>query len=180
MSDALFSSWPAAGRIILVGVLAYVVLIASLRISGKRTLAKMNAFDLVVTVALGSLLSSTIVSRTVPLSDGAVALVLLIALQLAVAWASLRSRTVRELVKSAPSLLVRDGTLLEATMRRERVDRDEVLAAIRSKGIVAMSDVGAVVLETDGSFSVLPRNTEAHGPTSLADVRGVTDSDPRR
>ena len=179
MSEALFSSWPAVGRMILVGVLAYVVLIASLRISGKRTLAKMNAFDLVVTVALGSLLSSTIVSRTVPLADGMVALALLIALQFTVAWISLRSGWVRRLVKSAPSLLVRDGALIESTMRRERVDRDEVLAAIRSKGIVAMSDVGAVVLETDGSFSVLPRGTEGRGPTSLADVRGVTELDSR-
>ena len=175
VSEALFSSWSAAGRIVLVGVLAYLIVIASLRLSGKRTLAKMNAFDLVVTVALGSALASTLLSRSVSLADGVVALALLIALQFAVAWVSLRSRRVRQLVKSAPSLLVRDGTLLEATMRRERVDRDEVLAAIRGKGILAMSDVAAVVLETDGSFSVLPRNPEARGPSSLADVPGATD-----
>ena len=180
MSDALFSGWEVLGRILLVGVLAYVVLVASLRISGKRTLAKMNAFDLVVTVALGSTLSSTLISRTVSLADGAVALGLLIALQFAVAWASLRWRRVRRLVKSAPSLLVRDGVLLETPMRRERVDRDEVLAAIRSKGIVAMSDVGAVVLETDGSFSVLPRSPDAGGRSSLADVQGATGPEPRR
>lgn len=173
MSDALFSSWADAAKILVVGVLAYVALIVSLRISGKRTLAKMNAFDLVVTVALGSALSSTVLSRTVSLADGALALALLIALQFAVAWISIRSRQVRQLVKSAPSLLVRDGTLLETTMRRERVDRDEVLAAIRAKGILAMNDVGAVVLETDGSFSVLPRDPGARGPTSLADVPGA-------
>ena len=127
MPQVFFSDWSSTGRVVAVGVLAYAVLILVLRISGKRTLAKMNAFDLVVTVALGSALSSTLLSRTVPLVDGAVALSLLIALQFGVAWASLRARWFRKLVKSDPALLMRDGVFLDAVMRHERVDRDDVL-----------------------------------------------------
>lgn len=169
----LFSSWSSLAQVALVGVLAYGVLVLVLRVSGKRTLSKMNAFDLVVTVALGSTLASVLLSRTVPLADGVVALILLVALQYAVAWTTLRAGWFRRLVKSEPALLVRGGEFLEDAMRRERVARDEVLAAIRNQGIEALSEVRAVVLETDGSFSVLRGGGPPSGRTSLADVPGV-------
>ena len=173
MTDAFFSAWSSTGRILVVGVLAYIALVLILRISGKRTLAKMNAFDLVVTVALGSALATTLLSRTTPLVDGVAALGLLIALQFAVAWASLRARWFRDLVKSKPALLMRDGRFLDDAMRRERIDRDEVLAAVRNKGILALEEVRAVVLETDGSFSVLRRPGSPPGASSLSDVPGA-------
>lgn len=81
--DWLFKGWQSIGRIIVVGILAYVGLLLILNISGKRTLSKMNAFDLVVTVALGSTLSTIIVSRQTGVADGLTALVLLVSLQLA-------------------------------------------------------------------------------------------------
>ena len=173
MTHAFFTGWSSIGRVLMVGVLAYIVLVLFLRMSGKRTLAKMNAFDLVVTVALGSVLSATVLSVTVPLLDGAVALALLIALQFGVAWASLRAGWFRRMVKSRPTLLLRDGSFLEDAMRRERVDRDEVLAAIRTSGIGAMNEVAAVVLETDGSFSVLRSVPAARDASSLSDVTGA-------
>ena len=173
MTQAFFSGWSGMGRVVAVGVLAYAALVLVLRISGKRTLAKMNAFDLVVTVALGSALASTLLSRTVPLADGAVAFALLAALQFAVAWVSIRAPWFRRLVKSDPALLVRDGVFLTDAMRRERVDHDEILAAVRNRGISTMNDVGAVVLETDGSFSVLAREAVPQGRSSLADVPGA-------
>lgn len=87
-----FQSWASMFATAVTGVSAYVALIAILRVSGKRTLAKMNAFDLVVTVALGSTLATILVSREVPLSDGVLALALLVALQFVVAWTSVRWR----------------------------------------------------------------------------------------
>ena len=173
MTQVFSFEWSGMGRVLVVGVLAYAALVLVLRVSGKRTLAKMNAFDLVVTVALGSALSSTLLSRTVPFSDGAAAFALLAALQFGVAWASLRAGWFRRLVKSDPALLVRDGVLLDDAMRRERVDRDEILAAIRKSGISALGDVRAVVLETDGSFSVLRQDGRGEGASSLADVPGA-------
>lgn len=69
----LFSGWLSLGRMVVVGLLAYICLILLLRISGKRTLAKMNAFDLVVTVALGSTLSAVAMSKDVALAEGGAA-----------------------------------------------------------------------------------------------------------
>jgi uncharacterized membrane protein YcaP (DUF421 family) len=65
-----FNGWESLGRTAVAGVVAYVSLIIILRFSGKRTLAKMNAFDLVVTVALGSTLATVVVSRDVVLAEG--------------------------------------------------------------------------------------------------------------
>lgn len=72
-------------RVLVVGTLAYIVLLVSLRISGKRALSQMNAFDLVVTVALGSTLATVLLSSDVSLAEGILALSLLIGLQYAIA-----------------------------------------------------------------------------------------------
>ena len=153
-----FQSWSSLGQTILTGVIAYVALVIILRVSGKRTLAKMNAFDLVVTVALGSTLSTILVSRQVPLADGVVALLMLVVLQLLVAWTSVRWRAFEQIVKSDPSLLPYRGAYREHEMRRQRVSAEEVRSAIRSAGLARPADAGAVILESDGTFSVIHRD----------------------
>lgn len=150
-----FDSWAGLGRTLVVGVLAYAVLILLLRVSGKRTLSKMNAFDLVVTVALGSTLATIILSKDVALAEGVVALGLLIALQFVITWLSVRLPKVSHLVKAEPALLFHRGQFLQQAMKAERVTEDEVRAAIRAQGIAAVENVMAVVLETDASFTVI-------------------------
>lgn len=118
----------------IVGLLAYASLIAFLRISGKRTLAKLNAFDLVVTVALGSTLSAILLQESVALAEGVTALGLLILLQFAVTSASVRWPLLARMVRSEPTLLVHRGTLLKGPMRPQRVTRGEVEGAVRQGG----------------------------------------------
>lgn len=151
-----FNSWAGLGRTLVVGVLAYAVLILLLRVSGKRTLSKMNAFDLVVTVALGSTLATIILSKDVALAEGVVALGLLISLQFIITWLSVRSTRISRLVKAEPALLFHRGQFLQQAMKAERVTEDEVRAAIRAQGTAAVEKVMAVVLETDASFAVIP------------------------
>ncbi len=151
-----FDSFAGLLRVLVVGTLAYVGLVLFLRLSGKRTLSKMNAFDLVVTVALGSALATILLSKDVALAEGLLAFSLLILLQYVVAWCSVRSARFRRLVKSDPRELFKDGAFLDDALRAERVTRDEVLAAMRSVGCGAPSAVRLVMLETDGSMSVIP------------------------
>lgn len=150
-----FDSWQGIGRVIIVGTLAYAALIAILRVSGKRTLTKMNAFDLVITVALGSTLATIVLSKDVALTEGVVAFALLAALQFVVTSLSVRSRLVTRLVKSEPTLVFFRGCTLPAALRTQRLTEEEVHAAIRGAGRSDLADVEAVILETDGSFSVL-------------------------
>jgi len=155
MEAIFFNGWSVLGRTLLIGVLAYVSLVFMLRVSGKRMLAKMNAFDLVVTVAIGSTLATIVLSKSVVLAEGLLALALLIGMQLAISWSSTRMPWLRRVVTGEPRLLLRDGTMLDEALRDARVTREEVRAAVRSAGIGALGDVAAVVLETDGSFSVI-------------------------
>lgn len=165
----LFSGWDSLLRTLVVGVLAYVTLVAFLRVSGKRTLSKMNAFDLVVTVALGSTLATVLLAKDVALAHGAFAFALLIGLQFAVSWSSVRARWVRRLATGEPLMLLYCGEFLPAALRQARVTEDEVRAAIRSAGVDSLDDVNAVVLETDGSFSVV-RPGEGGSRSSLDGV----------
>ena len=157
-------------RTVLTASLAYAAVVGVLRVTGKRTLAKWNAFDLVVTVALGSSLATMVLSRQTPLAQGLVAFATLVLLQLCVSWLSVRIGVFERLVKSEPALLVRDGTPLEGALRHERVTLAEVRAAMRSKGLSRIEDAAAVVLETDGSISVV-RRLELPA-TALHDVKG--------
>jgi len=150
-----FDSWTSLGRVLLVGTIAYVALVAMLRVSGKRTLSKMNAFDLIVTVALGSTLATVLLSRSVPLLDGITALGLLIGLQYVITWASIRSERFQHLIKAEPTMVLSQGTPLPDALRRQRVTMEEVHAAIRGAGHDGIDRSISVVLETDGSLSVL-------------------------
>lgn len=164
-----FDAWADIGRIAAVGAAAYVSLVLVLRLSGKRTLAKLNAFDFVVTVALGSTLATILLNTSVSWLDGVVALGLLAALQWAVAWLGSRVPMVRKVVASRPSLLVSEGELLEDAMRRERVTAAEVNHAVRASGRGGLEGVAAVVLETDGTLSVIGVDSVADG-ACLRDV----------
>lgn len=166
-----FDSWAGLGRVLVVGTLAYVALVAILRISGKRTLTKLNAFDLVVTVALGSTLATVLLSQSVALAEGVLALALLVFLQFAITWLSVRSPGFQNLVKSEPTLIVHQGRFLDSAMRSQRITREEVMAALRANGVPDAAGVAAVVLETDGTIAVIKgAEQDAQEPT-LATVR---------
>jgi len=169
---AFFTSWSDLARIVVVGVLGYVALVALLRTSGKRTLSKLNAFDFVVTVALGSTLASLLTSRRLSLAEGVTALALLILLQFVLTWTSVRWPWADRLAKAQPTLLLSHGAPLTDALRRERVTEAELLAAIRAAGGASLSDADAVVLETDGSLTVLTAASQRGGARRLHPLRG--------
>jgi uncharacterized membrane protein YcaP (DUF421 family) len=165
-SSARFSSVPA-----------YAALVFILRLSGKRSLAQMNAFDLIVTVSLGSTLATMLLSKSVALAEGITALSLLLFLQFAISWLSVRFTPFRQPVRSEPSLLHHNDAFVDEAMKRQRVSRDEVLQVVRSKGLTALSEVGSVIMETNGKFSVLP-HSQGKPEKLLSNVSKVrTDSD---
>lgn len=169
VNGMFFGGWESLLRTLIVGVLAYVVLVFFLRISGKRTLSKLNAFDLIVTVALGSTLATVLLSKDVALAEGALAFALLIGLQFIVTWSSVRMRWVRRLSTGEPLMLLYRGEFLPAALRKARVTEDEIRSVVRSAGIASLNQVRAVVLETDGSFSVVQPGEEG-SDSSLAGV----------
>lgn len=169
MENMFFDNWTALARVLIIGTLAYVTLIFWLRVFGKRTLSKWNAFDFVVTVAFGSTMATALLSRDISLMEGVFAFALLAALQFVVTWTSLRSDFVRKLVKSDPTLLFYQGEYLPDAMREQRVSEGEIRAAIREAGHAAMEEIEAVVLETNGNISVI-KQTDDPSKSALSDV----------
>lgn len=167
MTESMFvGGWPAIGRVVALGAAAYVVMVVVLRASGKRTLAKLNAFDLVVTVALGSVLATIALSKDVALTDGVAAIGVLVAAQWAVSWMSVRIPRFRRLVRAEPTVVFRHGRFDDRALGQARLTRSEAHQAIRSSGCGDLEQVAAVVLETDGSLSVVTTD-RCHTATAL-------------
>lgn len=154
------STWHDILRIVLVGIATYAGMIVLLRTSGKRTLAKMNAFDFVVTIALGSILAGTMLNADISWAEGMTALLVLVGLQYLITLAMTRSSAFRSAIASDPTLLVHDGRLLQRAMQRERVSEEEVMHALRDAGLTEIVQVRVMVLETDGRFSVVAMDTD--------------------
>jgi uncharacterized membrane protein YcaP (DUF421 family) len=164
-----FDSWSDIIRVLAVGAAAYATLLVLLRLSGKRTLAKLNAFDWVVSVAFGSTLATILLSSDVSWAEGVTALILLAALQYAVARTTTWLPRGRSVVTARPTLLLVDGRPVEEAMQRQRVTMSELRQAVRATGTGDLSSVAAVVLETDGSLSVISA-ARAGDRSALADV----------
>lgn len=161
MNIIIFNDWNSIFRIIIVSIISYAYLVLILRLSGKRTLTKMNAFDLVVTIALGSAFSTAIFSEeTMPLINLIVGLTMLVLLQYIVTWCSLKFKYFAKLVKSSPALIFYNGELLE-NIKEEHLLNKEVQAALRKKGLASFEEAQAVILETDGSISVITKKPDS-------------------
>lgn len=142
-------------RISLVTLIYLVCLIISLRTFGKRTLSKMNAFDFVVTIALGSIFATLILDASISFSGGITAILALTFYQFIISWLSVRSKKFTQLIKASPALLYYDGHYFEDILKKERIAIDELKQAVRTSGFSEIEDVGAIVLETDGTLSVI-------------------------
>lgn len=172
-SATWFDGWDDVARVVAIGAIGYVFMVLALRLGGKRTLSKLNAFDLVVTVALGSVLATIALSQDVSLTEGSVAIGLLVLAQWVVSWLSVHSSPVARLVRSEATVVFRDGQFDADALRTTRLLRREVDHAIRASGYGDYEMVAVVVLETDGSLSVVPADQCSTGSA-------LPDAAPRR
>lgn len=153
-----FNSWSDIGRVLVLGVLGYISLVLLLRVSGNRTLSKLNAFDFVVTIALGSAFGSFVLNKSISLAEGVTAFTVLIGMQYVVTWLTVRSKSIKRIVKSDPSLVYYNGEYLEASMKSSRITKDEIEQSVRNQGCASLENLEAVILETDGSLSVISKS----------------------
>jgi len=164
-----FDNWSDLWRILAITITTYAVLVLILRGAGKRSLSKLNIFDLVVTVALGSTLATIMLSKDVTFAEGALAFAVLCGLQWSVAWLSLRSDWFKRMIRSEPRMLFDNGRFLDRAMSDERILRQEIDAEIRNHGFGDRESIAAVVLETDGTFSVIAKENA----TTCSAMEGV-------
>lgn len=177
MNNIFFSSWESLLRTGGIGILSYLALVIMLRLTGNRTLSQMNSFDFIVTIALGSTFSSGMINKSIPLTDTLLAFAVLIGLQWLITKMSVKFKTVDNLVKSDPVLLFYHGRFYNEKMRKTRVTEEEILASIRQDGLSSLDQVEAVVLETNGKLSAVPKQLSHernyNSPRGLSSLQGV-------
>ena len=161
-------------KVVVAAPLVYLLVILFVRIAGKRSTSQMNNFDWIVTVALGSMTGSTIILEDVSVARGVLAIGMLLGLQMILTIWVRRSRLVAGAVEASPTILYSSAGYHDDQMRKERVSRSEVLAAVRDQGLSEMSQVAYVILENDASFSVLekPVSTDGDALASLESRKG--------
>lgn len=162
MNSTWFATSIGAVFMVLISTLGiYIVLILFTRISGVRTFSKMSSFDFAVTVAIGSLIASTILSKDPPLLQAVAALSALFIIQMSIA--RLRSnKFVQLLVDNKPVLLMKDSTILDENMKKAKVTRSDLLAKLREANVTKFKQVKAVIMETTGDISVLHHSDDSH------------------
>ena len=153
----LFRSWEGILRVALSAAAIYILAVAALRVIGSRALAKMSAYDLIVSIALGSLVAAVPMSTELTVADGITAIITFLVLQELTRFFQSRYRAAQHFVRERPHLLVWDGRLLEERMSSLAISADEIRAAVRQAGLLSLDDAQAVVLENDGAWSVMQR-----------------------
>ena len=154
VSSWFFNGWEDIARVAIVGLACYVSLIIMLRVSGKRTLSKMNMFDWVITVAMGSVMAGSL-SSDATFANTIAAFAVLIGAQFIVTWLSVRSPSFENIVDADPTILYYEGKFYNEAMRRERVPKSELLSAIRQNGQGAPAEIAAIILESNGELVVM-------------------------
>ena len=151
----------------------YAVLIALTRLMGLRSFSKMSSFDFPITVAIGSVLAGTVLSKDPPLAQGVTALVVLYVLQFVVSFLR-RYQPVSEVVDNDPLLLMEGERILHENMRLGRVTMEDLKGKLRAANVINYKQVHAVVLESTGDISVLHGGSSDYefDPTLLEGVRG--------
>jgi uncharacterized membrane protein YcaP (DUF421 family) len=148
-------------------VVVYAFLLVALRVAGRRELAQMTSFDLILLLVISNAVQNSINAGDNSLTGGLISAVVLVGLNWLLGYATYRWRPMERLVEGKPLRIVSDGKVHLGAMRRELLTLSELRSALRKQGILRISDCRLVVLEPDGTLSIVKRDFE---PQSLEDL----------
>jgi len=148
------AAWSIAARTAII----YVAVLLGFRLAGKREMGQMTPFDLVVILLVANAVQNAMVGPDTSVPGGLIAASVLFAGNYALASTRERVPWLRRAVEGYPTLLVREGQFVAPNLRREGIEKDEVLMAMREHGIGDVKEVQTAVLETDGSISIVPKS----------------------
>ncbi len=171
-SQWLVSSAAAVGMVLLSGLGVYAALLLLVRLSGLRSFSKISGFDFAITVALGTVIASTMLVPDPPLLQGIAGLAVLFALQYVIARGRSWSPRVRLLLDNQPLLVMAGPQMIHESLDRARITEADLKYKLRMAGVTHPSQVFAVVVETTGDVSVL-KSSDQIDLDLFSDVRGA-------
>lgn len=136
-------------------IILYLLLLVGLRLTGKRQIGELEPIELVLTMLLSDLAAVPMQDFGIPLVNGIVPIVTLLAMSMLLSTLSLRSVRFRTLLCGKPAIIIRDGKLQQDAMRHNRLTLDELYEELRTQGVTDIQDVKYAILETGGQLSIL-------------------------
>ena len=149
-------------------VILYLILIAVIRLMGKRQIGQMEASEFVVTMLVANLASIPMQDGGIPLFTGVVPILTVLGIELVLSAVSLRSIRFRKILCGKPVILIENGNILQKNLRKTRVTLDELTGHLREKDVLDLASVQYAILETNGNLSVFPYPKEK--PASAKDA----------
>ncbi len=150
--------------ILLRTLIVYVILIATMRLMGKRQLGELEISELVTTLLISEIASLPIVEQKLPLIYAVIPLVTILTLEVSLSVMLLKCPRLKNVASSRPSILIRHGKVDQGEMRRNRISIDELISEIRQAGFCTLDEIDYAIVEQNGKISVLPKK-EAQPPT---------------
>jgi uncharacterized membrane protein YcaP (DUF421 family) len=143
--------------IVLRATVIFFALYLVVRVMGKRELAQMTPFELVVLVVFGDLVQQGVTHNDFSLTGAVLAISTMAFWALALSWVTFHSRRAESVLDGEPRVIVRDGEIVKENLRRDRLTRAEILSEMRLAGIGQLSDVAWAILEPRGKMSFIQR-----------------------
>lgn len=154
-------------------VLLYILVVITLRLMGKRQIAQLEPFELVIAIMIAELAVIPMQDRAIPLINGVIAISTLLFVQVTLSMLSLKSMRFRYFLDGRYNILIANGVIQEGEMRKARYNMDELLEQLRLKSVFDLGDVEFAILETSGELSVLLKSQKR--PVTPVDLKIETD-----
>jgi len=140
--------------------IAFITLLALTRLMGRKEISQMTFFNFVSAISIGTLGASLAIDSSISITNGLIALVAWSAFTIFVGIIDLKSPKFRETIEGQPRILIKQGQIMEAELRKVRLDIDALNALLRKKNVFSVSDVDYAIFETDGSLSVMKKEAK--------------------
>lgn len=141
----------------------YVFLLVAFRLTGKRQLGQMSSFDLVVLLIISNIVQNAMIGPDNSITGGFIGAATIFVLNYGVARLVVAEKRVERLIEGAPTVLIHNGKVIEPNLRHELLTRDELMAALRRQGILAVEDVRVALLEETGAITAVKKERVSGG-----------------
>lgn len=149
-------------------IILYLVVVIVMRMMGKRQVAEMQPFELVIMIMIAELAATPMEDMSIPLANGIISIIALLSVQVFVSYISIKSKKISDFICGKPSILIYKGRIDQDELYKQRINIDDLIEALRNKDYFNVNDVEYAILETNGQVSVMPKSDKS--PTVISDL----------
>jgi uncharacterized membrane protein YcaP (DUF421 family) len=151
-------------------ILLYIIVVAAVRLMGKRQIGELQPSELVVAILISELAAIPMQETGIPITSGIIPILTLISLEIILSVITMLSIKARKLITGKPSIVIRNGVINQIEMQKLRFTIDDLMEELRLSGYMSVSDVSWAILETNGKLSVFPTDDNTPVTAKLMNI----------